>query len=114
MRLQRQQRQERLTPVPLSAHRYAAQAQRSSRADWGRAGRYYRAAAALCPGNGHPCNQLAVMAYYTGEELRAVYFYFRWVGAALATPRQAGGALSAPSLQLLVPEPALLAFLPAR
>lgn len=66
-----------LTP-PLSATpRYAAQAQKSDKSEWAKAEGYYRAAAALCPGNGHPCNQLAVMAYYTGEELRAVYYYFR-------------------------------------
>lgn len=33
---------------------------------------YYRQAAAVLPTSGNPYNQLAVMAYYASDELRAV------------------------------------------
>ena len=59
------------TSVPPS------QATRGSRVEWQRAIGMYRLAAAVLPGNGNPFNQLAVMSYQSGDELRAVYFYFR-------------------------------------
>eukprot|EP00198_Chlamydomonas_reinhardtii_P008926 XP_001698263.1 predicted protein [Chlamydomonas reinhardtii] len=55
----------------------------SSRPLWERAGAYYRQAAAVQPESGNPYNQLAVMAYFTGDELRAVYYYFRSLAVAL-------------------------------
>eukprot|EP00955_Chlamydomonas_euryale_P022029 232723-Chlamydomonas_euryale.AAC.1 len=53
---------------------------RGSRNEWTRAIQWYRAAASVLPSSGNPYNQLAVMSYQTGDELRAVYFYFRRVG----------------------------------
>jgi hypothetical protein len=51
------------------------------RPDWGKAATYYKLAARVLPGSGHPHNQLAVMAFYTGDELRAVTYYCRALAA---------------------------------
>jgi Est1 DNA/RNA binding domain len=48
-----------------------------SRAAWRTSAHYYRLASRVLPSSGNPFNQLAVMAFYTGDELRAVYYYFR-------------------------------------
>lgn len=45
--------------------------------DWTIAANYYKQAAALCPSSGNPHNQLAVLATYTGDALRAIYHYCR-------------------------------------
>ncbi|KAG2499552.1 hypothetical protein HYH03_002497 [Edaphochlamys debaryana] len=62
----------------------------SARPLWERAMSYYRQAARVLPGSGNPYNQMAVMSYYTGDELRAVYYYFRSLAVALpfATARE--------------------------
>ena len=44
---------------------------------WLRAIRSYQCAASLYPSSGNPFNQLAVMSYQAGDEMRAVVFYFR-------------------------------------
>ena len=44
---------------------------------WQRAIRSYQCAASIFSSSGNPFNQLAVMSYQAGDELRAVYFYFR-------------------------------------
>ncbi|KAJ7298010.1 hypothetical protein O6H91_Y022000 [Diphasiastrum complanatum] len=45
--------------------------------DWSVAAGYYLKAASLWPSSGNPHNQLAVLATYVGDELLAVYQYFR-------------------------------------
>ncbi|PNG99326.1 Telomerase-binding protein EST1A, partial [Tetrabaena socialis] len=55
----------------------------SARPLWERAMSYYRQAARVLPASGNPYNQMAVMAYHTNEELRAVYFYFRSLAVAM-------------------------------
>ena len=47
------------------------------RADWSCCREYYRRAAQMCPKNGKPYNQLAVLALYGENPLEAVYFYSR-------------------------------------
>lgn len=54
----------------------------SARPLWERAMSYYRQAATVLPSSGNPYNQMAVMSYYTGDELRAVYCYFRSLAVA--------------------------------
>ena len=49
----------------------------ASRADWARATAYYRLAAHVLPRSGNPHNQLAVMAFWSGDELKAAYHYAR-------------------------------------
>lgn len=51
---------------------------------------YYKQAARLVCSSGNPYNQLAVLAYYTGDELRAVYYYARSLAVAqpFATTRE--------------------------
>lgn len=44
---------------------------------------YYRQAARVLPASGNPYNQMAVMSYYTSDELRAVYYYFRSLAVAM-------------------------------
>ncbi|KAF5836046.1 hypothetical protein DUNSADRAFT_6516 [Dunaliella salina] len=41
---------------------------------------YYQQAASVLPTSGNPYNQMAVVAYYGSDELRAVYYYFRSLG----------------------------------
>ncbi|KXZ47758.1 hypothetical protein GPECTOR_33g640 [Gonium pectorale] len=62
----------------------------SARPLWERAMSYYRQAARVLPSSGNPYNQMAVMSYYTSDELRAVYYYFRSLAAELpfATARE--------------------------
>jgi hypothetical protein len=62
----------------------AAAAASPGRADYHRAAQYYKSAARVLPRSGNPFNQLAVMAYFAGDELRAVYYYFR--SLCVATP----------------------------
>ncbi|KAF0932616.1 hypothetical protein E2562_010488, partial [Oryza meyeriana var. granulata] len=38
---------------------------------------YYKEAASLCPSNGNPHHQLAILASYAGDEVTAIYRYFR-------------------------------------
>ncbi|KAF0903623.1 hypothetical protein E2562_028182 [Oryza meyeriana var. granulata] len=38
---------------------------------------YYKEAALLCPSNGNPHHQLAILASYSGDEVTAIYRYFR-------------------------------------
>ncbi|KAL2609168.1 hypothetical protein R1flu_027741 [Riccia fluitans] len=45
--------------------------------DWSVAAGYYHQAISLWPSSGNPHNQLAVLATYVGDELLAVYRYFR-------------------------------------
>ncbi|KAF8398244.1 hypothetical protein HHK36_017171 [Tetracentron sinense] len=45
--------------------------------DYAAASSYYMQAASLCPSSGNPHNQLAILATYSGDELVAVYRYFR-------------------------------------
>ncbi|KAL3677309.1 hypothetical protein R1sor_027257 [Riccia sorocarpa] len=45
--------------------------------DWSVAAGYYQQAISLWPSSGNPHNQLAVLATYVGDELLAVYRYFR-------------------------------------
>ncbi|WOK99839.1 protein SMG7 [Canna indica] len=45
--------------------------------DYGAASSYYMQAASLCPSSGNPHHQLAILASYSGDELMAVYRYFR-------------------------------------
>lgn len=61
-----------------------------SRAEWNRAVAYYRLAAHVLPRSGHPYNQLGVMAFWSGDELRAVYQYARslCVGVPFLTARE--------------------------
>lgn len=56
---------------------HVAQVMKGSKAEWNRAVTFYKQAAQVLPSNGNPYNQLAVMAYYISDELRAVYYYFR-------------------------------------
>ncbi|KAH9313264.1 hypothetical protein KI387_028299, partial [Taxus chinensis] len=52
--------------------------------DWSVAAGYYLKAVSLWPASGNPHNQLAVLATYVGDELLAVYRYFR--SLAVETP----------------------------
>lgn len=45
--------------------------------DYAAASSYYRQAASLLPSSGNPHHQLAILASYSGDELGAVYCYFR-------------------------------------
>ncbi|GAX73413.1 hypothetical protein CEUSTIGMA_g865.t1 [Chlamydomonas eustigma] len=63
-------------------YRYQSTARKGSKAEWHRAVVLYRLAANVQPSSGNPFNQLAVMSYQSGDELRAVYFYFRSLGVA--------------------------------
>lgn len=45
--------------------------------DWSIAAGFYVKAASLWPASGNPYNQLAVLATYIGDEMLAVYHYFR-------------------------------------
>jgi hypothetical protein len=65
------------TPPPASAAAANAAAAAAGRADYHRAAQCYKLAARVLPRSGNPFNQLAVMAYFAGDELRAVYYYFR-------------------------------------
>lgn len=49
----------------------------AAKAEWSKAVGYYRMAAHVLPRSGNPHNQLAVMAFMTGEELKAAYHYAR-------------------------------------
>ncbi|GIL48318.1 hypothetical protein Vafri_4600 [Volvox africanus] len=62
----------------------------SARPLWERARSYYRQAARVLPASGNPYNQMAVMSYYTNDELRAVYYYFRSLAVSMpfATARE--------------------------
>jgi protein SMG7 len=55
----------------------SAAANTAAKAEWSKAVGYYRMAAHVLPRSGNPHNQLAVMAYMTGEELKAAYHYAR-------------------------------------
>ncbi|MEW5311980.1 MAG: hypothetical protein WDW38_003646 [Sanguina aurantia] len=70
--------------------RYQSQVMRNSKPEWTRAVSFYKQAASVLPGSGHPYNQLAVMAYYGSDEARAVYYYFRSlaVSAPFTTARE--------------------------
>ncbi|MEW5298066.1 MAG: hypothetical protein WDW36_001228 [Sanguina aurantia] len=70
--------------------RYQSQVMRNSKPEWTRAVSFYKQAAGVLPGSGHPYNQLAVMAYYGADEARAVYYYFRSlaVSAPFTTARE--------------------------
>nr|CAD1831813.1 unnamed protein product [Ananas comosus var. bracteatus] len=45
--------------------------------DYAAASSYYMQAVSLCPSNGNPHHQLAILASYSGDELAAIYRYFR-------------------------------------
>ncbi|CAL9107622.1 unnamed protein product [Musa acuminata var. zebrina] len=45
--------------------------------DYAAASGYYLQAASLCPSSGNPHHQLAILASYSGDELLAIYRYFR-------------------------------------
>ncbi|KAF6162072.1 hypothetical protein GIB67_025838 [Kingdonia uniflora] len=45
--------------------------------DYVNASNYYKEAASLCPSSGNPHHQLAILASYSGDDLLAVYRYFR-------------------------------------
>ncbi|XP_074565396.1 nonsense-mediated mRNA decay factor SMG7-like [Curcuma longa] len=45
--------------------------------DFAASSSYYLQAASLCPSNGNPHHQLAILASYSSDELLAVYRYFR-------------------------------------
>lgn len=49
--------------------------------DWSIAAGFYVKAASLWPSSGNPHNQLAVLATYVGDELLAVYHYYRSLAA---------------------------------
>lgn len=51
--------------------------QNAKNRDWTVAANYYKQAAGLCPSNGNPYNQLAVLATYNGDALSAIYHYCR-------------------------------------
>ncbi len=53
------------------------QVMKGARSEWNRAVSFYKQAASVLPSSGNPFNQMAVMAYYGSDELRAVYYYFR-------------------------------------
>ena len=55
----------------------------ASRTEWNRAAQFYKLAARCLPRSGHPHNQLAVMSFFGGDELRAVYYYFRSLSVAM-------------------------------
>jgi protein SMG7 len=55
----------------------SAAAATAAKAEWSKAVSYYRMAAHVLPRSGNPHNQLAVMAFMTGEELKAAYHYAR-------------------------------------
>lgn len=68
---------------PLQAHQ-------GSRSAWSQAAAHYREAARVVCTSGNPFNQLAVLSYYLGDELRAVSYYFRSLAVAqpFATSRE--------------------------
>ncbi|CAL9075195.1 unnamed protein product [Musa textilis] len=45
--------------------------------DYAAASTYYMQSASLCPSSGNPHHQLAILASYSGDDLLAVYWYFR-------------------------------------
>ncbi|CAH1244302.1 SMG6 [Branchiostoma lanceolatum] len=59
--------------------RYREQATGS--ANFGKARSFYLKAQRLYPNNGHPYNQLAILAIYTRRKMDAVYFYMRSLAA---------------------------------
>ncbi|XP_078695034.1 telomerase-binding protein EST1A-like isoform X2 [Branchiostoma floridae x Branchiostoma belcheri] len=59
--------------------RYREQATGSS--NFGKARSFYLKAQRLYPNNGHPYNQLAILAIYTRRKMDAVYFYMRSLAA---------------------------------
>lgn len=54
-----------------------AAANTAAKSEWTKAIGFYRMAAHVLPRSGNPHNQLAVMAFMTGEELKAAYHYAR-------------------------------------
>ncbi|KAG6486395.1 hypothetical protein ZIOFF_054965 [Zingiber officinale] len=49
----------------------------SVRRDFAAATSYYMQATSMCPSHGNPHHQLAILASYSGDELLAIYRYFR-------------------------------------
>ncbi|KQJ96008.1 protein SMG7 [Brachypodium distachyon] len=49
----------------------------SASREYSAASSYYKEAASLCPSNGNPHHQLAILASYSGDEVTAIYRYFR-------------------------------------
>lgn len=49
----------------------------AAKAEWSKAIGFYRMAAHVLPRSGNPHNQLAVMAFMSGDELKAAYHYAR-------------------------------------
>ncbi|XP_017698117.2 protein SMG7-like isoform X2 [Phoenix dactylifera] len=54
--------------------------------DYAAASSYYMQAASLCPSSGNPHHQLAILASYSGDDLVAVYRYFRSLAVDNAFP----------------------------
>ncbi|XP_010928322.1 nonsense-mediated mRNA decay factor SMG7 [Elaeis guineensis] len=54
--------------------------------DYAAAFSYYMQAASLCPSSGNPHHQLAILASYSGDDLVAVYRYFRSLAVDNAFP----------------------------
>eukprot|EP00798_Chlamydomonas_sp_ICE-L_P020559 gene20559-27351_t len=67
--------------------RYQSQVMAGARIEWNRAVSFYQLAATVLPNSGNPFNQMAVMAYYSNQELRAVYYYFRSLGVTVPFDR---------------------------
>lgn len=65
------------TVTAVTAAGSSAAANTAAKAEWSKAVGYYRMAAHVLPRSGNPHNQLAVMAFMTGEELKAAYHYAR-------------------------------------
>jgi len=64
-------------PKAAAAAAGAAAGNTAAKSEWSKAVGYYRLAAHVLPRSGNPHNQLAVMAFMSGEELKAVYHYAR-------------------------------------
>ncbi|KAL6854588.1 hypothetical protein ACP4OV_019150 [Aristida adscensionis] len=53
----------------------------SANREYAAASSYYKEAASICPSSGNPHHQLAILASYSGNEVGAVYRYFRSLAA---------------------------------
>ncbi|KAI4991354.1 hypothetical protein ZWY2020_039725 [Hordeum vulgare] len=53
----------------------------SAKREYAAASNYYKEAVSICPSSGNPHHQLAILASYSGNEVVAVYRYFRSLAA---------------------------------
>ncbi|CAM8886453.1 unnamed protein product [Rhodiola kirilowii] len=61
----------------LARYKISHEEDESGTRDYAVASGYYLQASSIWPSSGHPHHQLAIVASYSGDELMAVYWYFR-------------------------------------